>query len=274
MPRVGLRAHAPPAVALGAVREYRRAIDAAGCHVELVSELVQHDVAERLLATAREDGVPGEDDGAAEHRLTDHGATVTDRCARLLEECEGARRRDQRGRIDEDRRDVGEPIVGVIEGEDAGLRSDRDLHLLGELEATAALPGLLGDEHRDALEQAATSDRIEAAGQDDVVVEDCVPVGGNGLREESFATPIAKPTEHGANLRTWLTRATRPIGEVRPRAPRAGRSRGAGPRSAAPGSRACAAGSRPSPAARGPRAGRACRARRHPRSARVARGRA
>jgi len=118
-------------------------------HVELVRELVVDEVVSitRSLAIAQH-AIPRQHYGALEVCLAQERARpLSDQRAGPDEHTVASSRPHDRAWIDQDRLDVLVQAMRQLEHEQACLRGDRDLHLLGELKAAAAFPMLLGDEH-------------------------------------------------------------------------------------------------------------------------------
>ena len=131
----------------------RRAVE----HVQLVGELVIDEVVAVALARRRAARDPrrarqGRADGAprrATRSVRSPPVRADARTRRL------ARLRPQdRARVHEDRLDVLVQAMRQLQHEHAGLRGYRDLHLLVELEAAAALPMLFRHEHLHQVAQA------------------------------------------------------------------------------------------------------------------------
>jgi hypothetical protein len=106
----------------------RKSVRIAVAHVELVRELVDHDVVagHALLAVAGECHVlVREDDRTAEPRLARHGIVGEVDHARLVDDLALG---GELARVHDDLAPALEPFDAELEHEDAGLRRDLDLH--------------------------------------------------------------------------------------------------------------------------------------------------
>ena len=113
----------------------REAVGFAVAHVELVRELVDHDVVAghaRILVARHGDVLVGKDHGAAQPRLARHGIVGEVDDAGFVHDL--ALGRELR-RIHDHVRPAVVPLDAEFEHEDRGLRGDVQAHLVGDLEA-------------------------------------------------------------------------------------------------------------------------------------------
>ena len=129
-------------------RQNRRAIAGAGLLVQLVGELVQHDVVAVVnVGGAGDHTVPGQDHHVARPRFAKAGLRLVVGPGPSRVRATG---RHQIGRRIHQDGDEVRIIVGLaMEEQDAGLRGDRDPNLVGDLEAATSFETLLCEEHLD-----------------------------------------------------------------------------------------------------------------------------
>src|SRR5262249_60664264 len=97
------------------------------------------------------------------------------------------------GRINQDALDPAEVVMLDGQEQEAGLRGDRDLHLIGDRQPTAPLPSLLGDEHPQVVAQFGLLGFIEQVIQGHVALNVGQPVRWEWRGEQPPPAPPPKP---------------------------------------------------------------------------------
>src|SRR5581483_9295781 len=188
--------------------EQRRAVDDAVLGVELVRELVQHDVVRVVhVPPGGDDVVPREHDRPARPRLAEpcRVELVHDSVRPALDDA-----RDVGVRVDDDRDEL--RVVRrrrPVEEKDAGVRRDRHADLVRHLEATRALEVLLGEEDLEEAEGLRAVAVVEALPDRDVALDDREPVRREGRLAETPTAPLAQSEHRAEDLRARTYRVKR-----------------------------------------------------------------
>ena len=197
--------HAGPLGVGGAGGQAGCSVHAAGFAVELVGELVEHDVAAvvRLLGAAlhirpgQHHGPAGSGGVQAVPTLAGHGGDA------LVHHAPGAGGADEpgeRGWVEQHGGAAGEVVGVAMQQQQAGLGGDQHTHLVGDGQAVAALEAFLGQEDGDVPEQFATVGLAEPVPVGEAAAQDGLPGGRYGAGTHGGAAAISKPAEeHGGS---------------------------------------------------------------------------
>jgi hypothetical protein len=98
--------------------------------------------------------------------------------------------------IDQDRDQAAVVIGLLVEQQEAGLGGDRDLDLVGQSESATALEVLLGEEHVGVALKVPAVGLAQAGVEWDVLAEERLPLGREGLGAEPVSASSLEEPEH------------------------------------------------------------------------------
>src|SRR6266536_133251 len=163
-------------------REQRRPVSLAILLVQLMRELVQHDVAPiGRVARSADDVVPGDHYDAAPPGFAAEWRGLFHDPGKVPAEDV---LRDDSVRIDQHRPQRRVTKTFQAEEQETCFGRDRHFHRVGDGEAGASFEVLLGDEDLHEPQQALTLGRAQAAREGYVTLENVIPGGGDRLRAE------------------------------------------------------------------------------------------